>query len=31
MFVMIIVNVVLVQVLQESGTRGARLTDKRIR
>ena len=31
MFVMIIVNVVLVQALQESGTRGARLTDKRIR
>ena len=31
MFVMIIVNVVLVQALQECGTRGARLTDKRIR
>lgn len=31
MFVMIIVNVVLVQALQESGTRGTRLTDKRIR
>ena len=31
MFVMIIVNVVLVQALQEAGTRGARLTDKRIR
>ena len=31
MFVMIIVNVLLVQVLQESGNRGARLTDKRIR
>ncbi len=31
MFVMIIVIVVLVQALQESGTRGARLTDKRIR
>lgn len=31
MFVMIIVNVLLVQVLQESGNRGSRLTDKRVR
>lgn len=31
MFVMIIVNVLLVQVLQESGNRSARLTDKRVR
>ena len=31
MFVMIVVLVLLVQVFQEFGTRGSRLTDKRIR
>ena len=31
MFVMIVVLVLLVQVFQEAGTRGSRLTDKRIR
>ena len=31
MFAMIVVLVLLVQVLQEFGTRGARLSDRRIR